>query len=185
MDVTAQRRTLTTLAAGLLLGAVGAIGWSISGIDSSEDQIAASPQVTKPIISADGDADASDAALNLALRRPLVDPPPPAPKPVQPRPPVPAPPPAPGLQLTLVGTIIESENSLAIIADASGAFDVKGVGESLELSPPGVSVKRIESEQVELQFGGKTSTVSLDRERPKGGGGKRVGKEAKARRRDR
>ncbi len=186
MDVTTQRRSLTMLAGGLLLVAAGAVGWSVSGIDASTARPAGATPITKRIDNAAGDAELNDAALKLILRRPLVDPPPPTPQPIQPRPTVPASAPPPTLQLTLVGTIIESGKSLAIIADASGAFDVKGVGESLELTPAGVSVKRIESEQVELQFAGKTSTVKLDRDRKNRGGAiQRSGKDGKARRRER
>ena len=43
----------------------------------------------------------------------------------------------------LVGTIIQAEQSLAIVADATGEFDVKGIGESLELSPQGITVEQL------------------------------------------
>jgi type II secretory pathway component PulC len=90
------------------------------------------------------------------------------------------------LDVTLVGTIIESDQSLAIVADSSGKFDIKGVGESLELSPQGMTVKTIESERVTLQFQGRQSTVELDRstktaKAAKGDGG---GKRGSNRRRD-
>ena len=65
--------------------------------------------------------------------------------------------------MTLVGTIIDSQQSLAIIADSSGKFDVKGIGESLELAPAGVLVETIDSETVNLRFRGKVSTVKIDK----------------------
>lgn len=164
MDITTQRRCLTTLAGGLLIGAAGAIGWSFSGIDdSSPTPQQSAPQITPQTTDLDSGNEASDAMLQIALRRPLTDPPPPKPRVVKPRV-IPAPPMPPALKLTLVGTIIDSDNSLAIIADSAGEFDVKGVGESLELTPKGVSVTSIESEQVEVQYQGKKSTFKLNRE---------------------
>ncbi len=184
MDVTTQRRYLTTLAGGLLLGAVGAIAWSVSGIEpTAMTPTAGVPPIANPFDDSSSQRTLSDAELNIALRHPLTDPPPPKPRPVAPRVVAPVLQPPPTLQLTLVGTIIESGKSLAIIADSSGDFDVKGVGESLELSPAGVSVKRIDSEQVELQYRGKTSTVKLDRDAKKADGGRRPA--GKVKRRDR
>jgi hypothetical protein len=63
----------------------------------------------------------------------------------------------------LVGTIIEAEQSLAIVADAKGDFDVKGIGEPLELSPQGITIKTIEPERVTLSYRGRESTIELDR----------------------
>ena len=64
-----------------------------------------------------------------SVRGPLYDSPPPKPKP-KPKPtprPTPRPePPPPRLEFKLVGTIIESGQSLAMIEDAEGNFDVKG-----------------------------------------------------------
>ena len=162
MHVTTQRRSLTLLAGGLLLGTAGAVGWSLSSIEDSAGTPGANvPRIARQANDGQSGQQASDVELGVALRRPLTDPPPPRPVP---RPVTPAPPPPPTLEMTLVGTIIEPGNSLAIIADAAGEFDVKGVGESLELNPPGVSVKSIESEQVQLQYRGETSTVKLDRD---------------------
>jgi type II secretory pathway component PulC len=183
MDVTTQRRCLTTLAGGLLLAAVGAVAWSVSGIaPTAKTATEGVPSLANALDDSFSQRTLSDAELNMALRHPLTDPPPPKPRPVAPRVVAPAPQPPPKLQLTLVGTIIESGKSLAIIADSQGAFDVKGVGESLELSPAGVSVQRIDSEQVELQYQGKTSTVKLDRDAKMISNGRRPGK---VKRRDR
>jgi type II secretory pathway component PulC len=125
-----------------------------------------------------------DRVVARQLRRPLYDPPAPPPaRPPKPPTPVVAPAarPSPQLDVTLVGTIIEAENSLAILADSTGKFDVKGVGESLELSTEGITVQGIESEQVTLQYQGRRSTVTLDRSRKKAGSS---GNREKKRRRD-
>ena len=71
----------------------------------------------------------------------------------------PAPKPGPKLDLSLVGTIIESNKSLAIIADPNGGFDVKGVGEMLEIAPDGIVITSIQSGQVTLEHQGKNDDV--------------------------
>jgi hypothetical protein len=86
------------------------------------------------------------------------------------------------LEVTLIGTIIQSDQNLAILADSSGKYDVKGIGEPLELSPEGITVESIQSEQVTLNYQGRRSVVQLDRgfKRPgaagksKAGGGRRA-----------
>ena len=69
--------------------------------------------------------------------------------------------------MTLVGTIIEAENSLAIIADPNGQFDVKGIGEILEVDPAGIAVANIEAEQVTLDYRGDTTVLVLERKQKK------------------
>ena len=114
-----------------------------------------------------GAANGDEIDLARSLRGPLYDPPPPPIAAPQVRPtPRPKPTPTlPPLNLTLVGTIIDSEQSLAIIADAAGNFDVKGVGDSLELTPAGVRIGQIESEVITLEYQGRESTIRLDRDR--------------------
>lgn len=170
MDVLIQRRCLTGLAGGLLLGAIGAGAWSLSGLPQPQ---ASSPTNTQiGILPPSEDATTGEASfdpglLAMSLRDPLEDPKPvpprrePPPRVVPPR----KPPAAPKLNLTLLATIIDSQKSLAIIADASAMFEVKGVGESLELSPPGVSIVSIESGQVTLAHNGKESTLIVDKKR--------------------
>ncbi len=184
MNVTTQRRCLGMLAAGLLAGSVGAVGWSVSGIPTELEAASPSQSMTPPtevpIPTTSSPPDESFAARRL--RQPLYDPPAPAPTPAPPKTPAPrvveAPPPRPPkLDVTLVGTLIESDKRLAIVADASGEFDVKGIGENLELSPLGITVEKIESERVTLRYQGRESTIELDRTAVEGSvpGGNRGG----------
>ncbi len=176
MDVTNHRRCLGLLAGGLLAGTAGAVGWSLSDIHvEASSNSAVKPETQTPLVNVDVDQPSSSIDFQ-PLRRPLYDPPPPKPK-VKPSPPpapvVNKPPPptaAPRLEITLVGTIIEANNSLAIVADAAGEFDVKGEGQSLELSPEGITVAKIESERVTVRYKGKESTIELDRSQVKGAG---------------
>ena len=158
MDVTTQRRCLGTIAAGLDAGPMA---------DASARQWSSPVErKTQP------EAVTDDPSLAARpLRRPLYDPPPkpPAPKPVvaeTPAPPPSSPPPQAKLDVVLVGTIIQPEQSLAIIADAAGEFDVKGVGESLELTPQGITIATIESERVTLLYQGRPTMIEIDRKQP-------------------
>jgi hypothetical protein len=165
MDVTTQRRCLVALAAGLFAGAAGAVGWSVSAIDGDATMMSQVPSTVR-----ENGATTSQTATSLdlsfasrPLRRPLQDPPPPPP------PPEPVPQlveertPPPKLDVTLVGTIIQPDQSLAIVADSSGAFDVKGIGQALELSTQGIIVQRIEPEQVTLRFQDRDTIIELSR----------------------
>jgi hypothetical protein len=174
MDVITQRRCLSGLAGCLLLGAIGAGAWSLSGLPQPQAstgtnvKIGISPQLDD---STAGDQGSDPGLLAISLRSPLDDPPPVPPRRQPPPQVVPTKKPiaTPQLNFTLLATIIDSQRSLAIIADPSSAFDIKGVGESLALSPEGVSIVRIESDQVTLKHDGKESTINVDKTK-KGGG---------------
>ena len=167
MDITRQRRLLHFTTAGLLAVAGGVVAWSLSNIDQ-EFAAERSNRSTRPSVidSTTSPVDASNEQITgKSLRGPLYDPPPPPPP--RPEPPpkrveTPKPPSIPRLDVTLVGTIIEADKSLAIIEDASGEFDIKGIGEPLELTPQGIVVEQIDSEQVILNYQGQKSTVMLD-----------------------
>lgn len=173
-----QRRWLVLIAAAWLVVAGLAVLWSISGIDpvTSTDR---SPQPA-------GDSPDADQSLDLELttfaatmsgvdqiglspsfprlRRPLHDPPAAPPVVAKPVPPPVTPPtPKPALQLVLVGTVIDADRRLAILADSSGKVDIKGIGESLELEPAGIWVREIDAERVSVEFHGTRSDVTLDR----------------------
>ena len=172
MDVTTQRRCLSALAGSLLLGTIGAGAWSLSGLPKAPMTVQAiRPAEVSP--QNDGTDSASTRIapelLRLSLRSPLQDP-----QPVRRDPPSEATPPkqrtqvATRLNLMLLGTIIDPQRSVAIIADSSESFDIKGVGESLALSPQGVSIVRIDSDQVTLAHNGKESTITIDKSRKRG-----------------
>ena len=166
MDVITQRRCLTGLAGSLLLSAIGAGAWALSGLPeppplaTAKVTIGVSPENDNATV---GDSSSDPGLLAMQLRLPLEDPPPPQPRRnPTPTPVVPKPVAAPKLNLTLLATIIDSQKSLAVIADTSKS-DTKGEGESLELSPEGVSIVRIEANQVTLTHNGKESTIVVDK----------------------
>ena len=73
--------------------------------------------------------------------------------------------------MTLVGTIIETDDRIAMIADPNGKVDIKRVGESLELSPSGVVVEQIDSDRVTLRYNGAEAIVKLQKKFKSSGGG--------------
>lgn len=167
MNIKTQRHTLIGITIALVVATCGVVAWSFSSLELSS-----SPATRRGGGAADElvpDSNSlptlDDAIASRSLRGPLYDPPPPTPRPKPvPRPvPKPTPAPPPSLDFTLVGTIIQSAQSLAIIEDASGNFDIKGEGESLELTPRGITVQRVESEKVTLDWQGRMATVKLER----------------------
>jgi hypothetical protein len=159
----------------LTAATVGAAGWSLRGLDGDVTVVPPAERtmsLNEPATER-SDSTFDNAVAARALRRPLFDPPPPPPAPTpepkpqpEPKPTVartPTPPKPPTLEVTLVGTIIEAGQSLAIVADANGDFDVKGIGEPLELSPQGIKIEKIEPEQVTVSYQGRESTITLDR----------------------
>ncbi|TWU58095.1 type II secretion system protein N [Rubripirellula reticaptiva] len=172
MDITNQRRTMNALAIMLLVGAGGVGYWAVSDV-SETDGLGATKTMPSVIVT-DEDATvkvplSTDVALR-SLRSPLYDPPAPTPRPVPVKPPpppaVPRPVAVPKLGLILVGTIIDPNGSVAIISDAEGKFDIKAIGEELDLTPAGVTIDGIESERVMLSYQGSESTVRLQRSEP-------------------
>lgn len=68
---------------------------------------------------------------------------------------------APGFSIQLLGTMIDTKRSLAVFRDATGAFDSKGIGQPLELSPEGVKVESIEPGFATLLYAGKLVKLEL------------------------
>lgn len=176
MELTAQRRLLITLTAGCCAAAVGAVLWSIRSLDQVSERPAASLDAQQDVKRSAGNSvvSASDNGidtvnLSLPLLKPLYDPPkqppkqPPKPRaePKVVRTPTPPPVKVPRLDWTLNGTIIDPRRSVAILTDTTGKTDIRGVGEEVELSPPGVLVRKIDSDNVTLEVRGKESTLRL------------------------
>ncbi|QEG02835.1 hypothetical protein Mal15_69560 [Stieleria maiorica] len=189
MDVTAQRRLLNTLTAGLVAFAAGGVVWSLGDIGASDPPAVTVLEPPNAALDAQRNRNAelrsaekpsagsavTGDVLSLKLLQPLYDPPkPPPPKP-QPKPqPVvvrnPPAPRAPRLDWTLTGTIIDADRSVAILTDASGKTDIRAAGEVVELSPAGVLVRKIDSQKVTLELRGTESTLRLQPTFQPGGG---------------
>lgn len=177
MDLTLQRRSLTAIATTLLVCAGGAGIWSFTDVTAGVEDVARSP-VTAPAPKAKIPTGTrpSLATVPDRLSRSLYDPPKEevAKERVEP---APRPPKTKRLDFMLVGTIIDPDESVAMISDANGKVDVGRIGQTLELSPAGVIVQEIHSKQVTLRHNGADSIVKLQKDfQSSGGGARRPGK---------
>jgi hypothetical protein len=64
-------------------------------------------------------------------------------------------------RVELLATIIDSAKTMAIISDARGQTDIKGVGETLQLLPSGLKIEEIEAGRVMLSHRGRTVELQL------------------------
>jgi hypothetical protein len=89
-----------------------------------------------------------------ALRRPLFDPPPPAPIVVAKAPPQP-------LRVILLATVMESENSTAMLKLANGQVVFRKVGESLGTEEPSAKISKIETGSILVYRGSEELRLSV------------------------
>lgn len=179
MNLTQLRHAIFASTGGLILTSAVAVFWSLGSLDTAPQAVGQSPRangkdsdslVEEPVtVSKDQFAQRLQKSLYDAQKpKPTSTPPTrPAVKPTAPvRPPKP-----PRLDWLLVGTIIESGKSVAIISDASGKTDIRAAGEEVELEPTGVLVRKIDSEKVTLEVRGKESTLRLKKDFASSSGG--------------
>lgn len=171
MTILSQQRLLLGLAAFFAAGSVAIVYWSLARIESGaivpndENHAGFMARVAEV-----QEQTAIDGTLaTRLLRGPMVEKPPPkAPQlsTVKTRAktkPVLKSPSDFGPRLKLVGTVIDSDSPVAIFLDSRGKSDAKGVGDQLELTPAGVTIQSIQSEQVTLLYQGRPLVVSLSK----------------------
>jgi hypothetical protein len=90
-----------------------------------------------------------------AMRRPIFDPPPPAPVVVAKAPPQP-------IRARLLATLIEAENSMAMLKLASGQVVFRKVGESLGADEPSVEISKIETGSISIRRGNEEMRLSVE-----------------------
>lgn len=66
-----------------------------------------------------------------------------------------------GFGIQLLGTMIEQTQALALFSDGTGSLDVKGIGQPLNLAPPGVQVESIQPGIATLRYQGKAIKLEL------------------------
>jgi len=169
MTVRSTRQLLNALAAACAVAAVGVVIWALQPAAVAEP----SPLKLRTINESSRheqqtNVTASEllAAASMPLRHPLVDSKPqPKTRPQEPQTPVAR---IVTPQFKLVATVIEAGRNVAIISDARGRTDLKGVGEKLQLLPSGASVHEIQPNQVTIEFQGRRIPLQLAG-RPRGG----------------
>lgn len=164
MTVRATRQLLNALAAVCAVSVVGVAFWAIQPAAVAEPE-PLKLRTASHSSSAEKRTKVTSASLLAAasapLRRPLIDPKPSTtqtrPKPSQTRPVTRTVNP----RLTLVATVIEAGRNVAIISDARGRTDLKGVGEKLQLLPSGATIQEIKSDRVTIEFQGRRIPLRL------------------------
>jgi hypothetical protein len=173
MRVRTTKRLLTA-ASLVVFGAAGAIGYWATvprGLDleapagDSPSRLATAPanatgqnqpkriapHLTKAV------ATGTIAAVNWGrpLRRPLFDPPPPAPVVLPKAPPKP-------IRAQLVATVIEGEDSTAMLRLASGRVAFSKVGDVIEGEEPKTEILKIEAGSVSVRRGNEETRLTVE-----------------------
>lgn len=178
MTSQAIRRLLNGITLAMSCAALATIAWAfapsvlrgLNGATDDPDNLLLSGRVSQqPLESTDNPSAADDPIWSRPIRDGFVS------KTVRPKPiassrPKPTvsktPRKSPGKStgLTLVGTVLEDDQSVAIFSDRSGTLDFRGVGEALNLQPSGVKVQAIRDREVTIAVEGKMHTLSIGRE---------------------
>jgi hypothetical protein len=167
-------KRLLNLATGLMLvAASGILVWGFSstrannsfesqnpaetGIGKVRLKRAESSIMTSTTNRASRTSETSDLAalVDRPLRRPLFDPPPPPPKVVEKKV-------LPPIRARLVATMIEPENSIAVLRLASGGVVFRKVGEPLGTEEPNAKIARIEAGAVCVSREGDETRLVVD-----------------------
>ena len=168
MSVQRTRWLLRAGAATLLVSSIVVVAWAFQDPSAAADEAATPVAVRRQQAQLVRSPPLEEFAKvwRKELRRPLYDPPPP-PQEEQPKEKK-----DPSRKknrrgnaerqggLQLVGTMVEGGRSLAIFTDASGKIDLKGVGETLELSPD-KRVESIEFAQVTISEQGRPTVLRV------------------------
>ena len=169
MSIRHQQQLLYGLSAIFTLAVVGVAYWSAAKLDSDAilnsrksnqpNRLAAEAILNQPAIDA--------SVVTRTLRGPMTE----APKrPASPSIKTPLSPPKKsiaqpkrpsGPKFKLVGTVIDSQSPVAILMDADGKTDAKGVGDPLNLTPKGVTIESIQAQQVTLRYLGKPTVLTM------------------------
>lgn len=159
MTLRRQQHALYLVACVCAAAAVLTLGLSV-GLPLDSGQPAATAALAALPITTDSAGDnlparsSFEPLLALPLRRPLYDA---APVVEAPKPKV-----IPPLRLTLLGTILEPDQALAVLRDSGGKTQFLEVGQSLE----DATVLTIEAAAVSLEYHGETRTLSTDPNHP-------------------
>jgi hypothetical protein len=164
-------KRLLTLASLFVLTAAGAVVvWgfqqtaAIEIVETADPKATATGQARSGLFKKTVSTDRSSPILgsdNFAslwerpLRRPLFDPPPPPPRVAERKVP-------PPIRAHLLATMIEPENSTAILRLASGEVVFRKVGQSLGTDEPNAKIARIEAGSVSVSRDGDETRLLVD-----------------------
>jgi hypothetical protein len=174
MTVNSTRRMLTLVSLIVLFVAAGTLVWGFTstGIGSEESTNGPSAPVGKKVSSKSRNTKSANSATapsvlknsgrtdftaiwERPLRRPLFDLPPPPPQVIQKIPPAP-------IRARLLATMIEPENSTAVLRLASGAVVFRKVGDELGTDEPNVKIAKIDPGSVSVRRGDDETRLVVD-----------------------
>jgi hypothetical protein len=147
LSLRVQKLSFVTATCALLGATFAVIAWGLRPPASSAGMATPSSPATNSTDKPQADKDdeptreAFAQLLDCPLRQALYDPPPPVPEVKQ----------VPPLQVELLGTIVEPENSMAIIRSEGGSVQYKRVGETLGPADSPASVEEIHSDAIVVQ----------------------------------
>jgi hypothetical protein len=140
-----KKRLINACSLALLSGGVVALTWVWRSpppeIVLPETRVTATQTAARPSLASPAEADL--ASWRLTLRRPLYDPPPPPPQQVvvQQRP----------ITIQLMGTVIEADNSQAFVRQASGAVELKRLGDQVTGDPADGVIGQITATEIVIR----------------------------------
>ncbi len=163
MTVRSTRQLLNAIAAACAVAAAGVVIWALQPATAAEPsplKLRTVNESSQHEQQAEVPANELLAAASIPIRRPLIDP---KPQPQKTRPRQARTPVARKVtpQFKLVATVIEAGRNVAIISDARGRTDLKGVGGKLQLLPSGASVREIQPDRVTIEFQGRRIPLQL------------------------
>ena len=178
MTLKTTKRLLTLATLLILSAAVGILAWgfapaaeiepteglgpSLVSADKATKRATRNPSkaVTTDLVASSIDAANLAAFWERPLRRPLFDPPPPPPKPIEKKV-------LPPIRARLLATMIEAENSTAVLKLASGEVVFRKVGQPLGTDEPNAKIARIEPGSVSVSRDGDETRLMVDGQKGK------------------
>ena len=162
LSLRTQKLGISIATVGCAVAAVLVVAWgavSPADCDRTETKAAAEQPSAKDVVpNADNEPSKESFAqlCEVQLRRPLYDPPPPAPEVRQ----------LPPLQVQLLGTIIEGENSMAILRSEQGKVDYRKQGDAIGPVDSPATVVEIQVDAVVLNRAEERITLRVNNDGP-------------------
>jgi hypothetical protein len=162
LSLRTQKVGLSIATVGCAAAAVLVVGWGIRlpavGERTETKTAAEQPNANEAVANAHNEPSKESFAQLCAvqLRRPLYDPPPPAPEVRQ----------LPPLQVQLLGTIIEGENSMAILRSEQGKVEYRKQGDAIGPVDSPATVVEIQGDAVVLNRAEERITLRVNNDGP-------------------
>jgi hypothetical protein len=160
LSLRGKKLAINAMSAGAIALTAVVISWPVEDLNVIAERQAPAPNdevdANQLGLSVTGPAKEDfDSLCRIALRRPLYDPPPPKPEVRQ----------LPPLNVQLLGTILEGENSMAMVRTEQGKTEYRRVGESFGPADSPATVVEIQSDGVVVDRASERLTLRVNNER--------------------